>query len=405
MRIFSNLKIALRAVWRNRLRSLLTALGIIIGVGAVIAMVSIGNGARAQVEAQIASLGENILIITPGSTNQGGVRGGMGSSSILSIRDAEAIADEIPGLAGVSPEASRWRRLTANNQNWWSLVQGQTPAYFRARSWNTVEGEVLNESHIETSAKVVVIGQTIANRLFPGDDAVGQTIRLNNLPMTVIGVLDRKGFSLQGRDEDNIAFVPISTMLRHFTGNQSLGAINVQVARSEDLQRAQQQITDLLRERHGVVPGGEDTFMIRGQADITAAATATSRTMTLLLGAIAGVSLLVGGIGIMNIMLVSVTERTREIGLRLSIGARGRDILMQFVTEAVFLATIGGALGVAVGFGISNLLANVLGWPTLVSTESVVLSLTVSAAIGIFFGWFPAQKAANLDPIDALRYE
>jgi putative ABC transport system permease protein len=405
MHIFSNLKIALRAVWRNRLRSLLTALGIIIGVGAVIAMVSIGNGARAQVEAQIASLGENILIITPGSTNHGGVRGGMGSSNTLSMRDAEAIADEIPGLAGVSPEASRWRRLTANNQNWWSLVQGQTPAYFLARSWNTVEGEVFNESHIETSAKVVVIGQTIANRLFPGDDAVGQTIRLNSLPMTVIGVLERKGFSLQGRDEDNIAFVPISTMLRHFTGNQSLGAINVQVARSEDLQRAQQQITDLLRERHGVVPGGEDTFMIRGQADITAAATATSRTMTLLLGAIAGVSLLVGGIGIMNIMLVSVTERTREIGLRLSIGARGRDILMQFVTEAVFLATIGGALGVAVGFGISNLLANVLGWPTLVSTESVVLSLTVSAAIGIFFGWFPAQKAANLDPIDALRYE
>jgi putative ABC transport system permease protein len=405
MKLLANLRMALRALWRNRMRSLLTTLGIIIGVGAVIAMVSIGNGARAQVEAQIASLGENILIVSPGSVSTGGVRGGWGGASTLTIEDAEAIQREIGGLAGVSGEASRGRQFAAGSENWFALLQGQSPDYFQIRRWRIVEGEGFNESHMQSGAKVLVIGQTIARQLFGGDDPIGQTIRVRNLPMTVIGVLESKGFSFTGADQDNIAFTPISTMLRHFVGRWNLSTINIQVANARDLERVQNEVTLLLRERHNIGLGQEDDFIVRGQADIAAAATATSRTMTMLLGAIAGVSLLVGGIGIMNIMLVSVTERTREIGLRMSVGARGSDIRFQFVTEAVFLSSLGGALGVLTGVGIAALLARFLGWATLISSDSVILALCVSAGIGIFFGWYPAQKASNLDPIDALRYE
>jgi putative ABC transport system permease protein len=405
MKLLANLRMALRALWRNRMRSLLTTLGIIIGVGAVIAMVSIGNGARAQVEAQIATLGENILIVSPGSVSTGGVRGGWGGVSSLTVEDAEAISNEIAGIAGVSPEATRGRQLAAGNQNWWASVQGQGVDYFSIRRWEAADGELFNDSHVQSAAKVVVIGSSIARQLFEGQEPVGQILRVRNLPMTVIGVLKPRGFSFSGQDQDNVVFTPITTMLRHLTGNRSLATINIQVAKAADLERIQEQVTTLLRERHGIGAGQEDDFIVRGQADIAEAATATSRTMTLLLGAIAGVSLLVGGIGIMNIMLVSVTERTREIGLRMSVGARGGDIRLQFVTEAVFLSTLGGALGVLTGAGIAALLANWLKWATLISSDSVLLALGVSAGIGIFFGWYPAQKASNLDPIEALRYE
>ena len=402
MRFLATIIISLRALRRNKLRSALTALGIIIGVAAVIATVSIGNGAKSQVEAQVASLGQNVITIFPGSFSAGGVRGGWGSASSLSVEDAEAIAREINGVVGVSPDVRDRQQVQANGLNWNTQVQGSSPDFPYIRSWPVVEGAMFSEFDVRGATKVCVIGKTIADQLFPGMDPVGETLRIRNLPFKVLGVLKGKGFNFFGQDQDDTVIVPYTSAMKRVTRRDRINSITVQAITPEAMPRIQQDITDLLLQRR---QGREQDFTVRNQLELAEAATATSKTMTTLLASIAVVSLIVGGIGIMNIRLVSVTERTREIGIRLAVGAHGKDVRLQFLLEAVALAALGGALGVALGMGVSELLAWKNGWPTLVSTTSVLGSLAVSALIGICFGFFPAHKAASLDPIDALRYE
>lgn len=405
MRPIATTVISLRALRRNPLRSTLTALGIIIGVAAVIAMVSIGNGAKSQVEAQIATLGQNVILIFSGSANTGGMRGGWGSAATLTLEDAAAIEREIPEVIAVSPEVRNFRQVAAGNQNWFTQVLGVSTAYLQIRGWPLAEGENFTEQDERSNGKVAVIGRTVAQQLFGASDPIGQTIRVNNVPFQVLGVLQPKGLSVMGSDQDDIVLVPYTTAMRQLTRQTNLRSMSVQVYDARVMDAAQEKIIDLLRQLHRIGPGREDDFTVRSQQDIAEAATATSRTMTILLGAIAGVSLVVGGIGIMNIMLVSVTERTREIGIRLAVGAHGRDIMLQFLTEAMILSLLGGALGVTLGVGTSEILSRVNNWPTLVSTTAIVVAVVFSAAIGIFFGFYPARKAASLDPIEALRYE
>jgi len=402
VRIGITIAIALQALRRNIMRSTLTALGIIIGVAAVIAMVGIGNGAKSQVEAQIAGLGQNIILVWPGASNTGGLRGGWGSSSTLSRADAAAIAREIPGVIGVSSEMRSFGQIVANGLNWRASVYGEEVDYLQIRSWPLASGVMFSEQEQARYAKVAVIGQTVAEQLFPEDDPVGKTIRIFSTPFRVIGVLSPKGFNSFGQDQDDVVILPITSFLSRFTWQRNLASILVQADAPEHMERIQEGIHDLLAERR---PGGRVDFTVRNQVEIAEAATATTRTMTLLLGAIAGVSLLVGGIGIMNIMLVSVTERTREIGIRLAIGARSRDVMLQFLTEAVVLSAFGGLLGISLGVGMSQLMSHLNGWPTLISSDSMLIAFAFSAAVGIFFGYYPARKAALLDPIDALRYE
>ncbi len=405
MKIYSTLKIAFRALRRNKLRSVLTALGIIIGVGAVIAMVSIGNGAKAQVEQQIASLGENVILIFSGSVTASGVHTGWGSAGTLKIEDAEAIRREVPGVIGVSDEVVSTGQVSAGNQNWFTRIYGESPEYFDIRKWPLNDGAVFTEQDVRSANKVCVIGQTTARQIFGSESAVGQTLRIKGVPFLVTGALMPKGLSPQGTDQDDIVVMPYTSALKRVVGGTTLRGIDVQVGSPNDLEPAQQQITTLLRQRHNIRAGRDDDFTVRNQQEIAEAATATSRVMTLLLGAIASVSLIVGGIGIMNIMLVSVTERTREIGVRLAVGAHGRDILTQFLIEAVTLSAIGGVIGILLGLGTSRLLSIFAHWPTLISIPSIVAAFFVSAAVGIFFGFYPAREAARLDPIEALRYE
>jgi len=402
VRLGITIAIALQALRRNVMRSALTALGIIIGVAAVIAMVGIGNGAKSQVEAQIAGLGQNVILIWPGTSTTGGLRGGWGSGSTLTRADAQAIAREIPGVIGVSAEMRGGAQIVANGLNWRSQVLGEEIDYLQIRSWPLADGMMFTEQDQDRYGKVAVIGQTVAEQLFPDDDPVGQTIRIFNSPFRVIGILSSKGFNSFGQDQDDVVILPITSYLSRFSWQRNLSSILVQADAPEHMPRIQEAIEDLLAERR---PGGRIDFTVRNQVEIAEAATATTRTMTLLLGAIAGVSLLVGGIGIMNIMLVSVTERTREIGIRLAIGARSRDVMLQFLTESVVLSAFGGLLGVALGIGLSQLMSRLNGWPTLVSTDAMLIAVLFSAAVGIFFGYYPARKAALLDPIDALRYE
>ncbi|KXU35467.1 multidrug ABC transporter substrate-binding protein [Cephaloticoccus primus] len=403
MRIGITIAIAFQALRRNVMRSTLTALGIIIGVAAVIAMVGIGNGAKSQVEAQIAGLGQNIILVWPGTSNTGGLRGGWGSGSSLTRADATAIAREIPGVIGVSSEMRSGAQVVANGLNWRTQVYGEEIDYLQIRSWPLASGVMFTEQEQNRSAKVAVIGQTVAEQLFPDEDPIGKTIRLFNFtPLRVIGVLSPKGFNSFGQDQDDVVIIPITSFLSRITWQRNLASILVQADAPEHMERIQEGIHDLLAERR---PGGRVDFTVRNQVEIAEAATATTRTMTLLLGAIAGVSLLVGGIGIMNIMLVSVTERTREIGIRLAIGARSRDVMLQFLTEAVVLSAFGGLLGISLGVGMSQLMSHLNGWPTLISSDSMLIAFAFSAAVGIFFGYYPARKAALLDPIDALRYE
>jgi len=385
------------------MRSGLTALGIIIGVAAVIAMVGIGNGAKSQVEAQIAGLGQNVIMVTPGSDNTGGLRGGWGSSSTLSRADAAAIAREIPGVIGVSAEMRGRAQLQANGLNWNAQILGEELDYLQIRSWPLTAGMMFTEPEQERSAKVAIIGKTVADQLFPDDeDPIGQTLRVFSTPFRIVGVLSSKGFNSFGQDQDDVVILPITSYLSRFSWQRNLGSILVQADAPEHMPRIQEAITDLLAERR---PGGRVDFTVRNQVEIAEAATATTRTMTLLLGAIAGVSLLVGGIGIMNIMLVSVTERTREIGIRLAIGARSRDVMLQFLTESVVLSALGGLIGIGLGVGLSQLMSSLNNWPALVSTDAMLIAFAFSATVGIFFGYYPARKAALLDPIDALRYE
>ncbi|MBS0664569.1 MAG: ABC transporter permease [Verrucomicrobia bacterium] len=402
MRLSSTLIVALRALRRNKLRSMLTALGIIIGVAAVIAMVSIGNGAKTQVEAQVASLGQNVITVFSGSFTGGAMRGGWGSAPTLNLEDANAISREVAGVVGVSPEVRSRDQVLANGLNWNTQIIGEGPDFVTIRTWPVARGTMFSDQDVRSVAKVAVIGQTIVDQLFPGEDPIGQTLRIRNIPFKVVGVLSPKGFNLFGQDQDDTVIVPYSSHMKRLSKRTNIASILVQAVSSEEIPKVQQDITDALMQRR---QGKDQDFTVRNQVELAQAATATSKTMTLLLAAIAGVSLIVGGIGIMNIMLVSVTERTREIGIRLAVGAHGRDVLLQFLIEAVVLSSLGGILGILLGIGTSKFVSALNGWPVLVSTPAVVVAFVFSAAVGVFFGFYPARKAAQLDPIDALRYE
>ncbi len=402
MRFGSIIKVALRALLRNTMRSILTALGIIIGVGAVIAMVSIGNGAKAQVEAQVASLGQNVITVFSGSMSSGGMRGGWGSAPTLTVEDAEAIEREVTGIVGVSPEVRDRNQVLANGLNWNTSVNGESPDYPDIRSWKIASGSMFSEQDVRSVAKVCVIGKTVADQLFANSDPVGQTLRIRNIPFKILGVLDAKGFNLFGQDQDDAVLVPYTSHMKRLSRRTNISSILIQAASADVIDKVQKDITEVLTQRR---KGREADFTVRNQVELAQTATATTQTMTLLLAAIASVSLLVGGIGIMNIMLVSVTERTREIGIRLAIGAHGSDVLMQFLIEATILSSLGGVIGILLGIGSSQLVSHLNGWPVLVSTASVVIAFVFSAAVGMFFGFYPARKAAQLDPIDALRYE
>jgi putative ABC transport system permease protein len=402
MRIIATIRIALRALRRNKLRTFLTMLGMIIGVAAVIAMVSIGNGAKSQVEAQIASLGQNVLSVYPGSLTSGGARGGWGSASTLTPEEADLIATEVPGVMGVSGEVRDRQQVMANGLNWNTQVQGESPDYLSIRAWGLSDGAMFSEADVRSAAKVAVIGKTVADQLFAGVEPVGQTIRIRNIPFKIVGVLLSKGVSFFGSDQDDTVIIPYTSAMRRITGRSFLSAILIEASSQDEMTRIQNDVTSLLQQRRG---GRDADFTVRTQLELAEAATATSKTMTALLGGIAAVSLVVGGIGIMNIMLVSVTERTREIGIRMAVGAKGKDILLQFLIEAVTLSVIGGTIGIILGVGISKLLASKMDWPSVTSVSSVVVAFFFSAAVGIFFGFYPARKASSLDPIEALRYE
>ncbi|HTL57788.1 MAG TPA: ABC transporter permease [Candidatus Limnocylindrales bacterium] len=405
MRILATVKIALRALKRNKLRTILTMLGMIIGVGAVIAMVSIGNGAKSQIEAQIASMGQNVVLVFSGSFNRGGARSGWGGAGTLNVEDADSIQREIPGVTVISPESRTRAQIAAGNQNWNTSIQGESTDYFDIRQWPLSAGTIFTEQDVRNANKVTVIGKTIADQLFPGEDPVGQIIRVKNVPFMVVGMLAPKGLSVQGQDQDDLMIMPYTTVMKRVQRVTTIGSIIVQTAKPTLLNPVQQQIIELLRQRHKITPGKDDDFTVRNQQEIAEMATAQSNTMTALLTGVAIISLVVGGIGIMNIMLVSVTERTREIGIRMAIGARGKDILLQFLVEAVTLGVIGGIIGIGGGILASKILAAQRQWPALIPPEWIVYAFLFSAAVGIFFGFYPARKASRLDPIDALRYE
>ena len=405
MRIAPTFHVAYRALRRNKMRSVLTALGIIIGVGAVIAMVGIGNGAKAQVEAQIDSLGENVILIFSGSTTSSGIRTGWGGAGTLKIEDAEAIRREVPGVIGVSEEVVSTTQVAAGNQNWFTRIYGESADYFDIRQWPLADGAPFTAQDVRSANKVCVVGRTTATQIYGNENSIGQILRIKNVPFTITGVLTPKGLSPQGVDQDDIVVMPYTSAMKRVIGGTTLRNINVQIGDPAQIPAAQQQIISLLRQRHNIRPGRDDDFTVRTQQEIAETATATSRVMTVLLGAIAGVSLLVGGIGIMNIMLVSVTERTREIGVRMAVGARGNDILTQFLIEAVTLSSVGGIIGIICGIGASSVLSSYAHWPTLISIGSIAIAFLFSAAVGVFFGFYPARKAAALDPIEALRYE
>ena len=409
MNLWATLRTALRALLRNSLRSFLTALGIIIGVGAVIAMVAIGEGAKAQVEATFAAMGTNLLIILPGSSNTGGSRGGFGTQPTLTWDDLKAIQSEVQSVRAAAPVLRQNASVTSEDQNWTTTVSGTTPDYFDIRNWPIAKGTAMSLSDVESGAKVVLLGQTVADKLFgPSADPVGQLVRIKAIPFQVEGVLAVKGQSPTGQDYDDAAFIPASTFrtrIQSNFGNFLSGTIYVSARDGASTPVAQKEITSLLRDRHRVADGADDDFSIRNLAETAAAQQQGTETLTALLASIALVSLLVGGIGIMNIMLVSVTERTREIGVRMAVGARPVDILAQFLAEALALAVVGGLLGIASGVAVGHQLAARFGWPLLVRPEVAALAVGFSALVGIGFGLYPAIKASGLDPIDALRFE
>lgn len=407
MNLLMIIRVAFRALVRNKMRAALTMLGIIIGVSAVIAMVSIGQGAQASVQAQIESIGTNLLFVSAGAQNVGGVRSGTGDSgtNTLTIEDLEAIRREVPSVSMVTPAVNARSQLVVGNMNWNTSVQGVSEQYPDVRKWTVQSGEFFTDADVRTAARVIVIGQTIGDNLFPGVDPVGQTLRVMNLPFRVVGVMARKGQDQQGRDQDDISFAPYTTVQKKILGSPRLQIAYVSAISQDATYTAQQQVTDLLRQRHKLAANEASDFTVRNMTDIAEAANETNNTMTLLLACIAGVSLLVGGIGIMNIMLVSVTERTREIGIRMAIGARSSAVRSQFLIESIVLSLTGGFMGIVLGIIVSLLIPRLLGWPTLVSTLAIIGSVIFSVAVGIFFGYYPARKAAALDPIEALRYE
>jgi len=405
MRILQTVPSALSALRSNKGRSILTTLGIIIGVAAVIAIVALGEGASASVSSQLAGLGTNLLTITPGSTRSGGAAGGAGSSITLKAADADAIAQNIQGLSGVSPVVSGNVQIIYGSQNWSTRVQAVAPAYLPINDWTIASGTAFSEQDNTNANNVAILGQTVASNLFPnGQSPIGQLVRIRNVPFTVIGVLTSKG-STGFNDQDDTIMIPFRTGQVRLFGANNINQIVVQVADATQISNATTQLTTLLRKQHGLGTSQADDFSIRNNTDIISRVSSVSDTMTMLLGGVAAVSLVVGGIGIMNIMLVSVTERTREIGIRLAIGAQPRDVLFQFLVEAVVLSLLGGVIGILLGSGVAVILPVVAGWATVVPWNAIALSFGVSAAIGMFFGIYPARKASQLDPIVALRYE
>jgi putative ABC transport system permease protein len=410
MNALASARIAVRALRVNKLRSILTMLGIIIGVAAVIAMVSVGSGAQARIAEQIQSLGSNMLVVLSGSINQGGVRMGSGSQLTITEEDAWAIQREVQGVHAAAPAMRGGGQVVWGNLNWSTTIQGATPEFFEARDWPVVAGQPFGQDAVDGATKMAILGQTVARNIFGDSDPIGQVIRIKKVPFTVVGVLDKKGQTTWGQDQDDVIVVPLTTAKRKLLGvsqanARSVNSISVRVREDADIKEAEVQTRELLRQRHRLQPYQEDDFSIRNLAEIAEAQEASSRVMTILLAAVASVSLFVGGIGIMNIMLVSVTERTREIGLRMAVGARGRDILAQFLVEAVTLSMIGGLIGVVVGIIVSYTIPYFAGWRTLISAEAIVVAFAFAAAVGIFFGFYPARKAAQLNPIEALRYE
>ena len=405
MRFLETIRIAVDSLLRQKTRAILTMLGIIIGVGAVIAMVAVGQGAQSAVEAQIASLGTNVLMVIPGSTQQGGVSAGAGAAVTLKDEDVDAIRERCPAVDAVSPATRTGRQVVAGSLNWSTSVQGGNVEYFKIRDWKLQSGGYFTDQDVRGATKVCLIGQTIVDNLFPNEDPVGQTIRIAKLPFKIVGTLQAKGQNAMGQDQDDLIIAPFPTVQRKIQGIDFVGMILVSAVSKQQIPEAQAQISDVLRIRHKLQLWEDNDFTIRNQSDIASAATATSSIMTMLLGSIASVSLIVGGIGIMNIMLVSVTERTKEIGIRIAVGARQWDIMLQFIIEAITLSLFGGLLGVLGGWGMGKTIAYFSGWIVAISPTSIAISFTFCFLIGVFFGFYPARKASQLDPIDALRYE
>jgi putative ABC transport system permease protein len=407
MALANTLRIATTAIRRNKIRSGLTMLGVIIGVASVIAMIALSSGARAAIDEQIQSQGTNVIYVNAGSFGRGpGVaRGGAGSITTLKLEDAKAIS-ELPSVARVSPVVRGRVQVIAGNQNWSTSVEGADVEYLTIRNWPLASGENFTSRDVLVAEKVCLLGATVAKTLFPDQDAVGQVIRVKNLPFRVLGTLVAKGQGQFGQDQDDLIIAPYTTIQKKLLGITWINQVTVSAASPDAVEQAAVEITQLMRQRHRIQTPEEDDFMVRTVEEMAAARVEMARTMTLLLMSVASVSLLVGGIGIMNIMLVSVTERTREIGLRMAVGARTRDILRQFLAEAVALSVVGGAFGITLGIGISTALTRgPLGWPTLITSQSILIAFAFAAGVGIFFGYYPARKAANLDPIEALRYE
>jgi len=405
MRAFRLIKVAGKSIVKNKMRTLLTMLGIIIGVGAVIIMVAIGEGAQSQIEEQIQNLGTNMLVITPGAATTSGASQGAMSFNRLRSEDAEKIRSESIYAAGVSEVIFTRTQIVGGSGNWRSTIHGVTTDYPVIRDWELRSGRFFDASEERTGKKVIVLGATIADNLFPDRDPVGERVLVRNVPMDVIGVLEMKGQTPDGNDQDDVALAPVQTVQRRLSNWTFIRQILVNTYSPDDIDEAQEELTAIMREAHGLADWAPDDFEIRNQEQLSEAAQGTTEVMTALLAAIASISLLVGGIGIMNIMLVSVTERTREIGIRMAIGARGGDVLTQFLIESIVMSILGGALGIALGVGGSRLLGSSMGWATAVNTETVVIAIVFSAAVGIFFGFYPARKAAALNPIDALRFE
>lgn len=404
----STLKISLRALRVNKMRSALTMLGIIIGVAAVITMIAVGKGTSEKLSQQISTVGSNMIIVLPGSTTAGGIRGGFGTQMTLTRADAEAIERECSAVHVVAPVLNGVAQVVYSNQNWSTSIYGTTEAMLEVRDWPLFSGRNFNEQDIRNSTKVCILGQTVVDKLFGGMDPLNQTVRIKKVPFSVIGVLDSKGQSVIGQDQDDVIFIPLTTAQKRIFGTTLPGMVRtiaVKARSAEDLTRAEEQITQLLRQRHRVGPNQEDDFSVRNLTQMLNLAQQASKAMALLLAAIASISLLVGGIGIMNIMLVSVTERTREIGIRMAVGAKTWDIRLQFIIEAITLSLIGGMIGIILGIIASKLLSSFANLTTVISPFAVILSVGFSGLVGIFFGFYPAYKASLLNPIDALRYE
>ena len=407
-RLLASLRIALRALMVNKMRSALTMLGIIIGVGAVIAMVAVGSGAKRRIAEQIASMGSNLIIVLSGSSTSGGIRFGSGTVPTLTVDDGKAILNEIPAVKYVAPILGGGAQVVFGNQNWSTIINGTTPEELEIREWSLAGGRSFTQQDVDGATKVCLLGKTVVDNLFSGVDPIGQIIRIKMVPFTVIGVLASKGQSTQGQDQDDTIIIPLTTAQKKLFGMQFPGMVRlimVQATEPEAMKDVENQINDLLRQRHHIQPKQDNDFSVRNLTELMSTAEQSAKVMQYLLLAIASISLLVGGIGIMNIMLVSVTERTREIGIRIAVGAKGRDILLQFLIESLVLSLIGGTLGIGIGVAGTFILSSFTQWPTLFSVEAVLLAFLFSGSVGVFFGFYPARKASMLNPIEALRYE